>query len=845
MFRVMLRNAAGHKLRLMLTALAVILGVAFVSGTFILTDSIRSTFNSVFAESYKNVSVVVRGTEGQMQQPGAFSNRRTVNMDLVPTLQKVDGVRDVTPVVQGTAVLVGKDGTAVSSGGAPTFGFSTEAMHNGSIKLINGAMPTANDQVAVDKRTLEKSGLALGESTRVVAGQGVHPVTVVGETEFNGGTSAGATMVVFTPTASRQYFAADNTVPSIEITAAPGITQNQLRDRVAAQLPPETEAVTATQQAQDDQDSLSEAISAINIVLLIFAGLALFVGAFIIFNTFSMLVAQRTRELALLRAMGAKKSQVTRAILGEAVLVGIVGSTLGLGLGVLLAWLLKLLMSKIGLELSSSLPISLRTIIVTYSVGIVVTVLAALLPAWRAGQAPPVEAMRGELPVSKSRGVVFRILAAVAVASGAALIFWGLHSEGAAKGLLLAAGVVLVLLGVLGLTSLLVIPFSALFAWPYRVLFGPIGILARTNALRNSRRTAATAAALTIGVTAVCAVAVVADSSRATVEQATDNRVSSDFFLTSNNIPLPLGVAEQVRKVPGVESVWALAPTGVVVDGQTKGATAVTKPTDLSDNLQASMVSGSLDSLQQGQVVVSQGLAAEKGWQVGQTINASVGLSPPLPLTIGGIITQDKLFLPDFVLPYDLYARGTPSIYQFSFMDLVKASPGADLAQVREQIAAAVKPYAIVSVQDKQAYIDSLTAQVNNFLKVVYGLLAMAIIISVLGIINTLALSTFERTREIGLLRAIGMTRRQLRRIIRLESIFITLLGAVLGAILGVVLGFIGQEALKDQGISELSIPYLTLVVVIAVAALVGVLAAWWPSHRAARLNVLQAVTTE
>jgi putative ABC transport system permease protein len=848
MFRVMLRNAAGHKLRLILTALAVILGVAFVAGTFILTDAIKSTFNTMTASHYANIAVVIRGTETlqlTMENSGS-GHRRNVPLSAIPTVHAVPGVAQVTPAIEGNAILVGSNGTAVRNAGAPTLGISSETLSNSNYRLSNGKAPENDDQIVVEKGTLEKSGLHVNDTTTVVVGGGVHTFTIVGEFAHNEGTTAGATMIMFSPNAARRYLAPDDTAQTLEVTAAPGVSDNDLRERIAQVIPAGTEAVTGKQQRKDMDELVSQITKGINMMLLIFAFIALFVGAFIIFNTFVMLVGQRAREMALLRALGASKLQVTTSVLGESLIVGLIGSTLGLGLGVLIALLLKFVMSLAGLKLTSDLSISLRTIVVTYVVGVVVTMAAALLPAWRAGRASPVQVMSGVTDQTSTRAISKRtVVAALLLAAGIGLIAWGFTQTGNTKTYSIGIGALITLLAALGVTSAIVRPFSALFAWLYQIVGGPVGVLARKNALRNPRRTSATAAALTIGVTLVCAMSVFVYSAKASFASALEDRITADFFLNAGNAPMSQGAIDAVRALPQVDNVWSVNPIPLQVNGESFSGTSVRSASEVEATVKVKVLSGSLQSLDAGQVVINQETASSLGWQVGQTVTADLATLQNQPLTIGGIVATDKLFGSAFLIPQPLYQKAMPSIYQSSFMALIKAKPGADLDQLRRDITAAVKPFIVITVYDSHSYINEMNKQVNQFLGIIIALLGMSIVIAVLGIINTLALSTFERTREIGLLRSIGTTRMQVRFMIYLESVLITLLGAVMGMIMGIGFGIVMQRMLVNQGITELKIPYLILVISALSAIVVGVIAALWPSERAARLNVLNAITTE
>ncbi len=848
MFRVMWRNAVGHKLRLLLTALSIVLGVAFVTGSFVLTDTMKSAFNSMVDGSYKNVDVVVRGTQSAaMNQQNSFSSRSTIPIDLTGSIRNIPGVQSVSPSITGTAILIDKDGAAVRNAGAPNLGFSLESLHNDSFVLFNGRLPMADNEIAVEEKTLEKSGLSVGSTTSMVAGHSAHPVTIVGVMRYNNGVTAGATMVILAPSAARQYFAPDHTVLTIEVTALPGTNEDQLRDRIAAVLPASAEAVTGHKAQQEDKAALGQMFTILNAVLLGFALVALFVSSFIIYNTFAMIVAQRSREMALLRALGAKRTQVTRSILGESILVGLVGATVGLGLGILIAWSLKTLLQHWGMELGEGLPIRLLTIMVAYSVGVIVTVLSALVPAWRAGKAAPVQAMRGESAATARRLTLRTVVAVLMLGAGVALTLGALQTSGATKASLLGGGIAVMTLGTLGLTPVLLVPYIWLLAGLQRKVFGSMGKLATLNSRRNLRRSALTSMALIVGVMAVCAGGVFFSSYKASISQIVDDRLTADFVLTGGMAPVPPGVAEAARGVDSVAHVWALSGTSVSVNGKQKGAISVSDPADVQANLNVTVVNGSLDTLRQGQVAVTDTLASEQGWKVGQTVNATVGLQAkqPQPLTIGAIVQDDKAFLAPFIIPEKLYLDNTPFIFQTNYMILVKAKPGSDPATLKTDLSTAVKPYSIVSVDDREGFRKSMNKSVDTGLIAIYALLVLTIVIAILGIINTMALATFERTREIGLLRAIGTTRWQVRLAVTLESIVVTTFGALIGVILGIMVGVILRESVSKSGITTLAIPWLQIVFVLIASVIIGALAAVWPSFRAGRMNVLNAISTE
>lgn len=840
MVRITLKGVRGHLLRFLLTVASVTLGTALIAGTYVLTDSISATFDKIFDQVASGLDVSVRGVAaGQLAQQGDL--RVQLPIGLVDTLRRVDGVTRAEPDLQGSIILVGKDGTAVRNGGAPTLAFAYHP-DDTTLHLVNGRAPQSPGEVAVESSTLKLSKLSVGARTQAVVGTRPQPVTIVGEVKFDAAI-AGATMVVLDSGTARSAFAPDGKVSSFSLVADPGVSQATLRDRVAAVLPAQAEAITGEAYAAEGKKTMRDALGFISTFLLVFAAVSIFVGAFIIANTFSMLVAQRTRELALLRAVGAARAQVLRTVLGEAAIVGLVGGLVGLGAGVGLAKGLQVLFAVIGLEISGGLPVAPRTVIVTVLVGVLVTVLSAILPAMRAARIAPVAAMRDDL---------------VTVAAG-------LRRRGAVGASMLAAGVVLVVLAVTrsevswwaftGGTALLVLgalifapvatrPIVHLVAAPFVVVLGTVGRLARENALRVPRRTATTASALMIGLALISGISVVAQSAKASVSDLVDRQLTADYVLNGGQSPFPTSVATTVAALPGVRSVSGLSLLPLKV-GQDQLMATTGEATGIADSVKVEVTAGALSALDTGRLLISATTAKDHHWQVGSTVTATVGTLRDQRLTVGGIFTDNQVLGGQLVVPRSLYARAVPPAAQGDYMVYVKAEPGTDLAALRTRLTGAVKPFLVVSVQDGTEFTDSQASEVNTLLMIIYALLALSVIIAVLGIINTLALSVFERTREIGLLRAVGLSRRQLSGTITIEAVATAVFGAVLGTGLGLGLGIALQRGLASSGLEILSIPWGILMLVIVAAAMAGVVAAVLPAIRAVRLDVLRAITTD
>ena len=841
MLRVTLRGVRSHRLRFLLTAVAVMLGVSLVSGTYVLTDSLNNTFNSIVDQASVGTDVQVRGVASEAKTMDGTTLRAPLPLTLTDKLKTVDGVSRVSPDLQGSVILVGKDGTAVRSGGAPALGFAFQA-DDPVIKLVAGRGPTNKSEVAVESATLKRAKLAIGDRTKALIGNTPQDVTIVGEASFGAGL-AGATLTFVDPETARATFAPDGTVQTFALTAGPGISPEQLRARLASVLPAQAEAVTGATVQAESKKQFEQGLGFISTFLLVFAAVSLFVGSFIIANTFSMLVAQRTRELALLRAIGASRGQVLRVVLGEAAVLGLVGSALGLGVGILLAAGLKALFGAIGLEISGGLPVHTRTIVVSLLVGTVVTLLSAVLPAIRASRVAPVAAMRDD--VAAPVGGVFRrgFIGLTLVLLGFALLVPGVTQEDV-QWTLVGFGAGLIVIGSLVAAPATTRPVIRVVTVPFVLVAGTIGRLARANSLRNPRRTATTASALMIGLALMAGVSVFASSVKASIADIVESNLTADYVLDGGNAQFPVTVAEDVAKLPQVASVATLGGVQVVVDKRSVFAMAA-DPQGIADNMKITMASGSLTALNSGQVLISESLAKDRGWKVGSTLDAAVGAIKQQSLSVGGVFEDSQVLSGQMVVPRPLYSKAVPPSLQGDFAVYVKAKDGVDQAALRTELTKTVKPFLVVSVQDGSEFKDSQADQVNVLLYIIYALLALSVIIAVIGIVNTLALSVFERTREIGLLRAVGMTRRQLRRMITVESISTAVFGAVLGTVLGLVLGITVQYGLRAQGLDTLSIPWLSLFIVLIAAALAGLVAAVLPAWRAVRLDVLRAITAD
>jgi len=847
MLKVTWRNLVARKLRLALSAFAIVLGVAFVAGSFIFTDAMGGAFSGIIKGTTADVEIAPKGANDF----DSLQDRRTIPADVADKLEKLPEAQSVHPYSQQQGVyVIDPDGDLVGGNGPPGLAFSygdtVSITGDRILTLTEGELPSGADEVALEQSTAEKAGYEIGDDLELVtAGQSpTMRATMTGLMRFGSeGGVAGATIVVFSPQAMQElFFEGRNVYSGISLTAAGGVSQQELRDAAQPLLPPDVEARTGDMMVDANEAGIQEILGFINTFLLVFAGVSLVVGTFLIINTFSILVAQRSRELALLRAMGASKRQVNRSVLVEAFAVGVFGSTLGIGTGYLLALGLRALFGFFGLDLGeASFPVTMRTVVVSYAVGLVVTMVAAYLPARRGSRVAPVAAMRDEVALSESSLRRRMIVGGVMVFVGVALMVLGFAGEGTSGLALIGAGMLSILIGVALMAPVLGRPVIHGLGAAYRKMFGTVGVLATQNSLRNPRRTAATASALMIGLTLVALMSILGQSASASTDKAINEALTSEYIV-SNVVGAPFSpqIAGQIRDLSEVETVAQFRSANAKVDGDTAYVGAV-DPADLAQTFRLPTLGDVTSSLRPGTVLAEQQTAERAGFEVGDAI-AMRFQGGKVELTLAGTFPPGSLPAGYLVTPDTLRQGGLEPLDSMLF---ITKAPGAADGDLRAAVDEITSKLPTVTLKDPQEFADEQKAQINIFLYLVYALLGLAIIIAVLGIVNTLALSVIERTREVGLLRAVGLSRRQLRRMVRLESVAIAVLGAVLGVVMGVVFGVALQRAIADQGLDVLSIPWLLLVIFVVVAAVVGVLAAVLPARRAAKLNVLTAITTE
>ena len=848
MLKVTMRNLLARKVRLVLSASAIVIGIAFVAGTLVFTDTMGKSFDDIVKGGTSDVTVrPVKA--GDWSDSSSIIDNRTIPASTVQRLESTPGAARVDGTVESQSLfVVGTDGKLVGGTGAPTLSFNyndaPSVSGDPAVTISKGHAPTASGEVALDAKTAQKAGYQVGDTVRMVTSGDKLTVTakLVGVAEFGGGGLAGASLVLFdTHTAQQLFLQGKDAYTAVALTARPGVSEGQLATNAQKLLPADLEAVTGDKVAKETQDAVGQVLNFLNIFLLVFAAIALVVGTFLIINTFSILVAQRSRELALLRALGASRRQVNRSVLLEASLVGLVGSTLGLLGGWGLAAGLKALFAQFGLDLSATpLVFSARTVIVSYVVGIAVTLVAAYLPARRASRIPPVAAMRDDIALPESSIHRRMLIGGGLGVIGVALMVGGLVGSGGTGATLVGLGVFGILIAVALMSPVIGRPVLYALGGVYRRMFGTVGTLATENSLRNPRRTAATASALMIGLALVSTMSVIGASVNKSIESGVDEQFTTDYLLINPvNTPFSTKIADQARHLDGVGQVVQTQWLPAQIAGGTDYVTTTDVPAMVS-MFQLKAENGTLD-VGPGQIALSQEGSKQYAAKVGDTVTMSFPTGKQQARVVGIYANSDVVG--QSLAPFSLVRSA--HLPRFDSNVSVNAADGASVAAVGKELRQLVKDVPTVNVQSKAEFSEAQRAGVNQLLYLIYGLLGLAIVIAVLGIVNTLALSVIERTREVGLLRAVGLSRRQLRRMVRLEAIAIAVLGAVLGVVMGIGFGVVLQQAIQDQGVTDLAVPVGRLVAFVVVAAVVGVLAAVFPARRAAKLNVLRAITTE
>ncbi|GAA3013400.1 ABC transporter permease [Streptomyces drozdowiczii] len=855
-WKTSMRNFFAHKGRMALSAVAVLLSVAFVCGTLVFTDTMNTTFDKLFAATSADVTVSPKNAEvDDIPQNG---KPESLPASVLARVAKADGVRKAEGGVSSPAVTVvdSHNKNMGSETGAPTIAGNWTQNDLRSMEITSGHAPRGPTEVMVDADTAKKHHLKLGDELRTIAATGDITGKISGIATFKVTNPGAAIVYLDTATAQRALLGAPDVFTHLSLTAEPGVSDARLKQNVAEALDGSAAYKIQTQQeaADANKDSMGSFLDVMKYAMLGFAGIAFLVGIFLIVNTFSMLVAQRTREIGLMRAIGSSRKQVNRSVLLEAVLLGIVGSILGVGAGVGLAVGLMKVMGAVGMELSTDdLTIAWTTPVTGLALGIVVTVLAAYIPARRAGKISPMAALRDAgTPADAKSGWIRAGLGLVLTGAGAAALWATTRADKASDGSgLLGLGVVLTLIGFIVIGPLLAgIVVRALSAVLLR-FFGPVGRLAERNALRNPRRTGATGAALMIGLALVACLSVVGSSMVASATDELDKSVGADFIVQAGNgQPIVPQAAEALAAVPGIEHLThyrVLDARLTTPDGVTKKQEVTAADPSYQQDVRREVLSGDLAAAYgENAMSVGEDYATAHRVKVGDTVTVAFAGGDTAKLKVAAVtsdetsLDQGAMYMNTSTAQQYVPAAKMPQ----NMLMFAKAKDGQEdtaYAALKDSLA----KYPTYKVQNQADFKEDLKDQIGQLLNVVYGLLALAIIVAVLGVVNTLALSVVERTREIGLMRAIGLSRRQLRRMIRLESVVIALFGALLGLGLGMGWGTSAQQLLALEGMGVLEIPWPTIITVFVASAFVGLFAALVPAFRAGRMNVLNAIATD
>ncbi|WP_405390363.1 ABC transporter permease [Streptomyces sp. NBC_01102] len=841
MFRTAVRNILAHKARLLMTVLAVMLGVAFVSGTLVFTDTLGNAFRNQSAKSYDKIAVAVTTYAERGDDETAAVDAATLKK-----IQGLDGVAEATGRVSGFAGVADPDGKLIGNGWSNT-GASFSPGTNGKDEqytFTDGAGPAEAGHVALDKETASKGRYRVGDPVRVATNGPVKEYTLSGVfTTEDGAVNAGGSLVLFDTEVAQQLYLRPGEFKDVTVTAAAGTSDRQLLDAVKPLLPENAEAQTGAVLADEEAEQTEAGLKNINQLLLSFAGIALFVGIFLIANTFTMLVAQRTRELALMRAVGASRRQVKRAVLLEAGVVGAIASVIGFVLGLGLAVGLRSAVGMFGGKIPAGpMIITPTAVAAAFGVGVLVTVLAAWLPARRAAKIPPVAAMSSVHAVATTRSLVVRnSIGGVITLLGSGAIIAGAVA-GSGNRTLIAAGAFLALIGVIVLIPLLSRPVIALVRPLLAKLFGVSGKLAAQNAVRNPRRTGATASALAIGLTLVTGISVLGVTLGQSVDRMTTDHIKADYMVTmASGEPLDASALTALEKADGVAAVSPQQYAWLQVGDADLSASGVT-PGDIEKVFALKTVSGSLGSLADGEIAVDVKTAKSNGWKTGDSLPVTFEDEKKETLKVGALYEGNE-FVQPVLIATDVV---DPHVGLANINEVWLTMEGGQTAANEQAVVDALGDNPAVSVMDRQGIRDMFGGTVNLAMNLMYGLLAMALIIAVLGVVNTLAMSVFERQQEIGMLRAIGLDRAKVKRMIRLEAVVISLFGAVVGIGLGMFLGWaIGQSLASSIPQYALVIPWDRLALFLVLAGLVGVLAALWPARSGAKLNMLTAIKTE
>ena len=870
MFGLAFKMTFARKGRLVLTSLAVILGTAFLSGTYVFRDTINQTFDRLFADIFRDVDAYVRSTTFIELDFGG-EQRATTPISVLDTVRGVEGVSSATGDIQAFARVIGKDGEPLGSegGGPPTFGGIASSDSAGLWIVDSGRLPIGPNEMMLDRATADDGEFAVGDTVRVVSFAGPREFTLVGVASYGDIASpGGATFALFDQPTASEFLLQPGFVDAILVEGDGSVSDEVLAERIDAVLSADLklETLTGAEITAEVQGQIKDVLNIFSTFLIVFSYIALGIGSFVIYNVFSITAAQRQRENALLRAIGASRRQVSRAMLVESLAMGVVGSLIGFGIGILLSQGLNALLQATGFEVPTrGLAINPSSFINTLVAGVVVTVTAAWLPARRAGRVPPLAAMR-DTALDTAGNLRRRVLIGLGLVAlgGVGLV----ASMNDAPVRVLGLGVLGVFAGILVLGPAIARPVALFIGMPVAKLRGVSGSMARQNAARNPKRTSRTAAPVLIGVALVTAFSALAASIRTEIRDTFGSAFSGDLALTVDSQGfggIPLTVTDQIAGLDGVAQATGVGFTTVrIVDpsepptnGETSGKSGseqvaplpdlrgsfvqTINPATISGLFDIGVTQGDLASLGNDGLFVEEDRATEKGWMLGDRLQIIRIDGRVIDAEIRGFVSGDTSFA-NYVASRDMFTDAPTPIFD-SFV-YVKASDGTPVDELRDRVAAISSSVGIGTLQTKDEFIEEQAAQINQILALIYGLLALSIVIAVVGIVITLLLSVFERRREIGLLRAVGMTRSQVRTTVRWESVITSLLGAAAGVVLGIVMGVVVVAALSgDSGIG-FSLPVGSTISIVVISFVLGVVAAIYPARRATKVNVVEAIAT-
>lgn len=855
MLKVALQNLRRHKLRTLFTAVAVALGVAFMAGTFVLTDTVSSSFDSIFTNANAGIDAQVRGRTA-FESAAADGGDQRPNLDpaVLDAVRDVDGVAVAEPVIQGQGTVLNEDGDPLNS-----LGFSVGANWTGTpaidvFTVVEGRAPEGPTEVVIDERTADAGDLAPGDPVDVLTFGGTAELEVVGTVRYGeSGNLAGASFALMETSAAIDTFGfGDGKIQGVAVIATDGVSEDEVVERLTAALPDDVEAITAAAAAEEATEQVGSFVDSFRTFLTIFALIALAAGSFLIYNTFGIIVGQRVRELALLRALGAARSQVLRSVVVEAAVIGAIASVLGLLGGIALAVLLQTVLATTGLGEAGAVPvIAPRTIVASVLVGVVVSVLCAVIPAWRASKVAPVAALREVATDDVRRSVPRLVIGAFLVVAGIAGLVSGASGTGSSAVQRSGVGAVVLFAGIIVLGPVLVPALTGVLGFPLRLL-GVAGTLGRDNARRNPRRSAGTAAALMLSVTLITLIAVVSQSFLRSINAATDEHFKGDLEVTGGGFGFPsLGPAlvDGLASSEEVEAVTGVQRGTVELEGKTRPVYGV-RFSDVEDVFDLGEVEGDLAGLGPDEIAVDRATARVGLWGLGKELAVTYPDGTTGVVTVGAIYDDGGIVAQNsdghYLVSDQAFADHFPGFNQLLLRADVTAAEGVGVEQLRTVVERQADEFASAQVRDVDEIKRENNRQLTFSLAIFFALLGLALIIGALGVAITVALSVFERTREIGLLRAVGATRRQLVTSITAESILLTLLGTVLGLGIGIAGGIAIMRAQRDAfDTLRVFVSPVFVVGVLVLSVLIGVGASLIPGFRASRMDVLDAVTVE